>query len=374
METIKLTTWNIENFGRLLPEPPQKNELKLRGIIDEIFAVDPDILCIIEGPGSLPDLQAWAQSPKGLNNRYQVARIPGTDDILKKNPENPRQSLQKLYAMQGNNLTGNQWIWFLVRDGLFEESEARILNPMIWQDLTRQTRWPVHYWGKLQSDFQSQWRHPQTLLMKISGVELEFIGGHLKSKINTLQPFDENGSLKQDFVDEALRARIRLATEAYDIRRYIEKRFDQEPNPRIFVCGDMNDGPGRGYFERQFLFFDLISNLQGDVIFAGRFLNHALFDFDDKIRWTTRFHDRIEEWSRQQAGAESLPTDPIDPTRFQLLDHIFFTQTLVGKNASPRVESHAGLIEHTIHQRINALLTKTNRTSDHVLVSVHIRV
>jgi hypothetical protein len=49
-------------------------------------------------------------------------------------------------------------------------------------------------------------------------------------------------------------------------------------------------------------------------------------------------------------------------------------ETSVGKNASPRVESHAGLIEHTIHQRINALLTKTNRTSDHVTVSVYIRV
>jgi hypothetical protein len=72
----------------------------LRGIIDEIFAIDPDILCIIEAPVSLPDLQAWVQSPKGLNNRYQVARIPGTDDILQQNPENPRQALQKLYAMQ----------------------------------------------------------------------------------------------------------------------------------------------------------------------------------------------------------------------------------------------------------------------------------
>jgi hypothetical protein len=122
------------------------------------------------------------------------------------------------------------------------------------------------------------------------------------------------------------------------------------------------------------LFFDLVSNLQGDVFFARRFLNHALFDFDDKLRWTTEFSDRIEEWSRLQPSSDALPWEPIDPTRFQLLDHILFTQPLVAKNASPRVEAHAGLVEHTIHQRINSLLTKTNQTSDHIPVSVHITV
>ncbi len=374
MGTLKLTTWNIEHFGRLLPEPPQNRQPKLRGIIEEITSMNPDILCIIEGPGNLSDLQTWVKSPDGLDNRYHVATIPGTDEILRENPENPRQALQKLYAMQGNNLTGNQWIWFLVRDGLFQESGAYILNPRIWQDLTGQSEWPVHYWGKLDSSTHNHWRHPQTLIMRLSGVELEFIGGHLKSKINTMKPFDETGNLMEDFVNEALRARIRLATEASDIRRYIEKRFEQEPNPRIFVCGDMNDGPGRGYFEREFLFFDLVSNLQGDVFFARRFLNHALFDFNDRMRWTTQFHDRIEEWSRQRQGADTLPSDPVDPTRFQLIDHILFTQPLVGKNAFPRVEPHAGLVEHTIHQRINALLTKANRTSDHLPVSVHISV
>jgi hypothetical protein len=374
MGTLKLTTWNIEHFSRLLPEPPENQEPKWRGIIDEIASINPDILCIIEGPGNLQHLKAWVQSPDGLDKRYHVATIPGTDEILGQNPENPRQALQNLYAMQGNDLTGNQWIWFLIRDGLFQESEAHILDPRIWQNLTRQPKWPVHYWGKLQSAIHNHWRHPQTLIMKISGVELEFIGGHLKSKINTMQPFDETGNLMADFVDKALRARVRLATEASDIRRYIERRFEQEPTPRIFFCGDMNDGPGRGYFEREFLFFDLVSNIQGDVFFAHRFLNHALFDFDDKMRWTTQFHDRIEEWSRKQPGADALPSEPLDPTRLQLIDHILFTQTLVGKNALPRVEPHSGLIEHTIHQRINALLTNANRTSDHVPVSVNITV
>ena len=184
--------------------------------------------------------------------------------------------------------------------------------------------------------------------------------------------FDSSGQLLSTYITKALKSRVRLATEAYDIRRYIDGRFQQTPNPRIFVCGDMNDGPGRGFFEREFLFFDLVSNIQGDVFFARRFLNHALFDFDDSIRWTTNFHDAVEEWSRQHTESETLLAEPIDPTRFQLIDHILFTQPLVGKDASPKVEPHAGLVEHTIHQRINAMLSKKNMTSDHTPVSVGI--
>jgi hypothetical protein len=152
-----------------------------------------------------------------------------------------------------------------------------------------------------------------------------------------------------------------------------ERCFEQQSDPRLFVLGVLlNDGPGRGHFEREFLFFDLVSSIQGDVFFARSFLNHALFDFDDRLRWSTAFRDRIEEWSRSRPDAEALRSELVDPTRFQLLDHILFTQPLVGERAFPRVEAGAGLVEHTLHQRINALLTQANRTSDHVPVTVHI--
>lgn len=372
MATIKLTTWNIEHFSRLLPTPPPENSLKLEGIVEEISDIDPDILCVVEGPGNLPDLMAWVQSPDGLDGKYHVATISGTQQILQQNPANPRKALQKLYAMQGTDITGNQWIWFLVRDGLFQDADARVLNPQIWRDLTKQSKWNYHNWGSLESKKHSHWRHPQTLILKLGSVEVEVIGVHLKSKINRKKAFDANGNLLLDYVKEALRARIRLATEANDVRHYIERRFEQDANPRIFVCGDMNDGPGKGYFEREYLFFDLVSGIQGDVFFARRFLNHALFDFEDSLRWTTNFPDKVEEWSRQLPGAETLPSEPIDSTRFQLIDHILFTQALVDKNSSPHIKAHAGLIEHTIHQRINATRTKKNHTSDHLPVSVNI--
>ena len=124
-------------------------------------------------------------------------------------------------------------------------------------------------------------------------------------KINKKKAFDDQGKMLKAYVDEALRARVFLATEAFDVRRYVERRFEQVGNPRIFVCGDMNDGPGRKYFEREYLYFDLVSNIQGDIFFARRFLNHALFDFDETIRWSTQFKDKIEVWARQQPGITS---------------------------------------------------------------------
>lgn len=373
MPTLKLTTWNIEHFGRQLASP-NAGSPRLQAVATEIRDINPDVLCVVEGPGSLPELRAWVKSPEGLDGAYQVPVIPGTDAILAQNPADPRAALQDLYAMQGNDESGNQWIWFLVKDQLFQDSHARLLDPRVWRDLTKQPKWPVHQLGK-PIRRHSHWRHPQTLLMNLGAAEIEIIGLHLKSKINQKKAFDTVAGkkvLRQAYIQEAHRARANLTTEAYDVRRYIERRFEQDPSPRIFVCGDMNDGPGRDYFERVFLYFDLVSNIQGDVFFARRFLNHALFDFDDRLRWTTGFRDEVEEWSRTLPEAVALPAEPLDTTRFQLIDHILFTQALVGDDALPRVASHAGLVEHTVHQRVNATLTQANRTSDHVPVSVNV--
>jgi hypothetical protein len=370
MTTLKLTTWNVEHFNRLLTSGSASAAARRAAVVQEIDEIAPDVLCLVEAPGDLATLRAWVASASGLNARYHVATIPGTDAILQQGPANVRAALQDLYAMKGSDQSGNQWIWFLVRDGLYQASQAELLPPQVWRDLTGQQTWKVHAWGNNVPHRHQHWRHPQTLVLRLGSTAVEVIGVHLKSKINTLSPFDANGDLNKDYVVEAHRARANLTTEAYDVRRYIERRFEQEPNPRIFVCGDMNDGPGRDYFERTYLYFDLVSNVQGDVFFARRFLNHALFDFDDRLRWTTNFRDRVEAWSREQEGAESLPSEPVDPTRFQLLDHILFTQALVGEASLPRVEPHAGLVEHTIHQRVNATLSQANRTSDHVPVSV----
>lgn len=356
MTNLKITTWNIEHFARVLADPSPTMQRRRSAIADEITQINPDILCVVEGPGDLALLQAFVDDANGLNGRYRIPVIHGTFDLLEPVPSNPRDALSDLYQMQGTDRTGNQWIWFLVKDQVFQNATQRFLqDPVVWNQFVGRATWPVNLWGDMSTRTHRHWRHPQVLVLEFEGVRAEFIGVHLKSKSNRRTVFDASGNLRRDYVEEAIKARIKLSTEAENVRNYIDARFQQEPAPRIFVLGDANDGPGKRFFERQYLFFDLLSNLQGNVFFARRFLNHCLFDFDDQLRWSTNFRDPIE------------PDQP-----FQLIDHILFTQSLVKKNQFPRIEAGAGLVEHTIHETVNATLVGAN-TSDHHPVSVTVR-
>jgi hypothetical protein len=193
----------------------------------------------------------------------------------------------------------------------------------------------------------------------VAGIRVEVIGGHYKSKLTKVGNFKSaDPAVRRAYIEETLEARMKLATEAQNTRYYIDQRFRQDVVPAIFVMGDLNDGPGKELFERQFLFFDLLSNLQGDVFESEKFLNHALFDYPEDLRWTVRFKD------------------PIDDTRDPhiLLDHIMFTQALVRNQLPLRVEPNAGLVEHSIFDRANALLGTSGPVSDHRPVSCLVSV
>lgn len=377
---MKLTTWNIEHLSRPLANMSLAiNKERLKNISNEILNINPDVLCLIEAPGNLIKLRKWINLPTkdgGLDGIYTISTIDGTEEILNNNPSDVRNALKNLYAMQGSKTTGNQWIWFLVKKSLINSGiSATVQNPAVWQGMTGVKKWSVHYWGKNETKQANHWRHPQTLILKLqNGITIEVIGAHLKSKINRKSPFETNGKLSDNYIDEALRARIKLATEANDIRQYIEQRFRQEPDPRIIVCGDLNDGVGKEFFERQFLFFDLISNIQGNVFRAGQFMNHALFDYKEELRWSTEFNDRIELWARQNHKDYKMIDTGVDSAKKQLIDHILFTQAFVNGSGNPKINPKAGKVEHTIHEKINAGLSKTRRTSDHRPISVKIEL
>ena len=372
---MKLTTWNIEHLRKPLMDSSNPDNFKRLSLINqEITQINPDVLCIVEAPGDPTLIQKWIDLPLdkgGLDGEYIIATIDGTTDLISSKPNDPRGAIQSLYAMKGTIVTGDQWIWFLIRKTIYNSCFIGVQDPKVWHGLTGQKQWSVNYWGEYTSSKAEHWRHPQVLMLKLNNFEIEIIGVHLKSKINMKSPFDKvTKERTKQYVDEALKARVRLATEAYDVRMYIEQRFQQEPNPRIIVCGDLNDGPGKEFFERQFLFFDLVTNIQGEVFFADKFLNHALFDFKDELRWTTNFDDKVERWALQNLSTYKMPITKIDTTRKQLIDHILFTQAFVNKSQGPKVLANSGFVEHTIHEKINAANPKKYRTSDHRPVSI----
>lgn len=411
--TLRVTTWNLEWFGQLLQGMtrtlPRESKavrtaagkalqrVQIEKIAEEIRLIDPDILCLQEGPSSGQVMRLRAFCQDALAGRWTVIERPEGDKY---------------------HVRGSQGIYFLVKTTRLALLDPALLPISRWREATelesrispefpgehRET-WPVvHPWFKpdgtppgldvelrfgedaeVSEDLppfptaaeraHGHFRHPQTLICTLGGKRVDFIGEHLKSKFGgedyaraarlrrTQTPSASDRAIIEGVERIAVQARIKLTTEIVNIRHYIDHRFRTEPWPAIFVLGDFNDGVGKEYFERRHLFHDLISNLQGDVFFAQRFLNHALFDYGlvsgGKHRWSITFRD------------------PWDPGRAPeiLLDHIMFTQSVTGEQAleraAVRVRSKAGRVEHDIHEAVNATFeSAADFTSDHRPVTV----
>ena len=333
MGTVKVTSWNVEHLDRLTKDDLDQTARKRRdAVAREIHELSPDVLCLLEGP-------------KGEQGIDRVSNdLLGGEWVAVKAPDGE-------YAIQGD-----QWIWFLVRER--HKDRASLLPVATW-DAFAGGSWKVHFWGEFDERDHRHFRHPQVLVLDWDGFRVEFVGLHLKSKfVNQGQSmWKAGGAQREKFVRESLTARVKMATEASNVRAYLDAKFEQVADPAIFVMGDLNDGPGKELFEEGFLFFDLVSNLQGDVFFARRFLNHALFDFPGHLRWSVRFRDFVQP-----------KRDP-----HILLDHILFTQGLVDGSLPWRIDAHAGKVEHEIHDLINATLPASAKTSDHKPVSVEVR-
>lgn len=374
---MKLTTWNAEwldtDWGVITGKyaPGQKifphtapskarAEKRIEAIGSFIGGFAADIIFICEAPKGEDEMRAF------------VAAVTPEYDLV-------TRSAGESYETQGR-----QWQWFLIRKPLADRVSPGLVPIPIWRafaaaesdSISADGKWSVAT-PKLQTvggveDVpvsqrikHSFFREPQILRFEFGGGHHEVIGAHLKSKFTGSslpkrqagQSFDDyvEGSKKvRSFLAKAHEARVKLSSEATTVRAYIDHRFGQESDPSILVLGDLNDGPGKEVMEREYLLHDLISNLQGEVFFADRYLNHALFDQPFSLRWTAQFDD------------------PLDPARNEriLLDHILFTQALTRSGKSPLwVQSGAGRVEHLAFEEAEARFGK-GMLSDHRPVSI----
>lgn len=368
MDRFKLCSWNIENSNQLVQDGGgyrRQDEPRLDAIAEELSEINADILMISEGPSGEARAKAF------------FSRIAPDYDLVVRDTTDWRH-----YGIRGA-----QWIWFLIRKNtpisgtLLHLDRWNALTSPAWGDQRHGNKWEISY-PVFSSDASSlqfhvpgtheHYRHPQVLQVAINLGDdrvqhLEVIGCHLKSKINKVNPagnpYDNDFFERQpELVAGVMTSRIKLTTEATDIRHYIDGRFLAEPDAAIIVAGDLNDGPGKERIEQRFLYHDLVSNLQGDVFFAQRFLSHALFDFDDAARWSY-----------------DLKRDRLDPARNPriLLDHVMFTQSLTGANRAGaglfRAVPGGGRVEHEVHHRVAARRPRSARTSDHRAVSMVFR-
>lgn len=338
---------------------------------DLMARIAPDILFICEGPETEAEAAAFADHA-----------LPGLRLVTRP-------------AGDASHVKGTQGMWFFLRATLWEELAPQLVPVPVWRAhaaarwadfaaedaalFREEGKWQVampllRKFGSIRDVPVSErnehefHRHPQTLRLTIDGKLHEVIGLHLKSKHVRDRPrrrksgesfasYAKAANVRR-YLALSHQARIKLSSEAQIVRAYVDHRFDQDADPAIFIVGDVNDGPGKEVMEREFLLHDMIGNLQGDVFFADRFLNHALFDQPQHLRWTAEFHD-----------------DPLDPGRNPriLLDHIMFTQALTRGGSGPLwVPSGSGTVEHLAQEEV-AALHGAAALSDHRPVSVTCR-
>jgi len=340
---LKVTTWNIEHSSELLDQNPSPNITdRISRIRETIEEIDPDILLIVEGPKGEQRIIDFCNV--ALNNQWVPVLLKQQGDAIGDRDDE--------YGYDGR---GTQWMWFVVKPSRL--GRCSIQKADVWHSFVGSPKWNVNYWGQIEREDHYHYRMPQVLIYDLGNSQaMELIGVHLKSKINRAAiTRDANGNLTGAYLETALKARVKLATEARNIREYINAKFEQLPSPGIMLLGDANDGPGNDYFEFRYLFFDLIQNLQGEVLLAERFFNHALFDFPAHLRWTAKFRDEI-------AGIPASQ-NPL------LLDHILMSQPLCNSSLPLIVNAGNGSVEHEAFERGNAGSNSQTRSSDHRPVS-----
>ena len=112
--SLKVATWNLEHSHRLISQNPDHDILdRRRRVRKTIEDIDPDILCIQEGPKGEQAIDDFCIQV--LNRQW----VP----ILLRQPGEALGDRDKEYQIKGT-----QWIWYPVRAGLAENCRLQSLE------------------------------------------------------------------------------------------------------------------------------------------------------------------------------------------------------------------------------------------------------
>ena len=146
------------------------------------------------------------------------------------------------------------------------------------------------------------------------GQAVRIINCHLKSKFvaNGDRLFRGTEAEQREFIRASLRNRRRISAEAFRIRTYLDDMFSEDSNRLILLTGDLNDGPGFDFFERQFLTHNLVDLIFGSILQPDGRLSHPLIQTGRPRPASAFFDDFID-------GIDNKPL---------LLDHIGLSSAL----------------------------------------------
>ncbi len=278
---MKLVNWNIEWMNDwFVPisagAPAWRDANPGRGIADVaalaarvarvIAALRPDLLAVQEGPSRAGEMQLFVDDH--LDGGFEVIGPSGS---------------------------GSQRLYMLVRKGGAASGARRVWHDQAALDLS--LPWPVDIAGDLVVEGYQFTREPLLVEVEIGGRPILVINLHSKSKyIHGGRGLWDNEATRPQFIAQAVRNRRRIAAELMRTRQLIEAVLAADPEARLIVAGDLNDGPGVDFFEQHYLIHNVVAVVSGNPFNPRQMLRHAFIDRELKERnFTARFDDFIDK-------------------------------------------------------------------------------
>ncbi|MGH9557533.1 MAG: endonuclease/exonuclease/phosphatase family protein [Terriglobales bacterium] len=200
-------------------------------------------------------------------------------------------------------------------------------------------------------------RSPLVVNLQAGAAIFQVIVMHTKSNfIQRGQAMWNDPAEKQNYIHQALRNRRRISAEGMRTRAYLDALLSGDAARRIIVLGDLNDGPGRDYFEDKYLTHNVTDLLIGSTFEPEWIFTHAQRDVVVAQRYTAVFDDYVP--------------NP-QPNKRMLLDHILLSPGFGGATGLRKV-ANSGAVNHAEFnaQVVNNGQHREDRPSDHRPVSV----
>lgn len=277
---MKIVNWNIEWMNKWFSgnENPrwgsgslsETDAKSVAGRVSRVIkALDPDLLCIQEGPSSLAEMNLFLDEFLSDGSGQIYHPLIGRDGAQ-----------QKLYvlAKKGGKVSSFDYATDNLTLDLQQEWSADVNGDLLLEpyDFTRQP---------LVVDVEPT-----------EGPAFRIIDLHTKSKyVHGGKALFNNPEKKQTFIAQAMMARRRISAEAFRLRTYLDDLLKDEPNAHIIVTGDFNDGPGQDFFERSYLTHNVTDILLGSTFYPSLIFNHPILErVPTPALFTSRFDDFVD--------------------------------------------------------------------------------
>jgi endonuclease/exonuclease/phosphatase family metal-dependent hydrolase len=307
----------------------QKDAARSARLAEVVKAIKPDILCIVEGPDTLKDgsktaskqLEAW-RNLHGMNSKYK-----GVHGIV----SGGQQELCALYRKDKVHLAHKPEK--NAKKHPFDKPFLVDTNHTLIKEQYKHYRPPLELSVRKASDTSKE-------LARIIVV-------HTKSK----GIFDAVDMARFEQLSE--RDRMKLYAECFSVRERCDQWLTKDPNLKLIVAGDVNDGFGLDYYEQRFR-RSAVEILLGTVWEPEKILSHVLprpklgsYGWDPS---SSRYQDRL---THDQFNV--------------LIDHVLVSQSVQFENAlvwNPYLSKAPVEVKN--------LKTQLKEASDHFPVSIDI--